>query len=180
MVHVFLDNALFPGLFGWIVPAGGGVRIGFGTTSHAHATDAEKKFFSSKPVRDAVGRSEPARDYWAVIPAAVRERTQIGNAVLVGDAAGQVKASTGGGIVFGGLCARVAADRIYASIAKGEPLDYEAAWRGKYGAALAMHSAARKFLGALPNPLLDLLVAFTGMGPQKALERAGDMDFFVA
>jgi flavin-dependent dehydrogenase len=177
LVEVFLDNALFPGFFGWIVPAAGGARIGFGTTMHANARAAEKKFFAGKAARAAVGKKAPSREYWAVIPAALRGKTQMGNALLVGDAAGQVKASTGGGVVFGGMCAKIAAESIYESISRGAPLGYEAAWKKKYGKTLAAHSFARNFLGALPNPLLDFFVASMNLGPRKLLERFGDMDF---
>lgn len=177
LVEVFLDRTLFPGFFGWIVPAAGGARIGFGTTMHANARAAEKKFFAGKAARAAVGKKAPSREYWAVIPAALRGKTQMGNALLVGDAAGQVKASTGGGVVFGGMCAKIAAESIYESISRGAPLGYEAAWRGKYGTTLAAHSLVRSALGVLPNRALDLLVGGIDLGPRKLLERFGDMDF---
>ncbi len=178
-VEVFLDNELFPGFFAWIVPAGGGARIGFGTKEFDSAKSTEKRFFEKKKVKEVVGGRRPSRSYWAVIPLAPRERTQEKNVLLVGDAAGQVKATTGGGIVFGGLCAKTAAECVAEAVVNKEPPDCERRWRKRFGGVLAAHSVARKFLDALPNAALDLLVASANYGPKQFLEWFGDMDFIL-
>lgn len=178
-VEVFVDNKLYPGFFAWIVPAGGGARIGFGTTRFDLAPGIEKKFFEKKEVRDAVGARKPKKSYWAVIPLAAREKTQAGNVLLVGDAAGQVKATTGGGIVFGGLCARIAAECVAESVVNKEPPRYEERWRDELGAVLRVHSFARRCADAAPNPLLDFFTAAANFGPAKLLDWFGDMDFIL-
>jgi len=175
LVEVFLDNKKFPGFFAWIVPAGDGARIGFGTTDFNAARMIEKQFFGTKEVKGAVGDSGAGKNYWAVIPLHSRRQTQKGDVMLVGDAAGQVKATTGGGIVFGGLCAEILAE----TVGKGAPFDYETAWRRKFGGTLALHSVARMLLDTMPNPVLDLFVGAGRFGPAKLLERLGDMDFIL-
>ncbi len=195
MVDVFLDAELFKGFFGWIVPCGGGcVRVGFGTSNHALLEWAKKKFFATSNELDfalAHGRAHKGREFVAMIPLRTRLITQKGNVLLVGDAAGQVKATTGGGVVFGGLCSRLAAQEILKCLKQGAGgknggkaetrgglPDYEKKWRQKYGKTLAVHRFVRDFYDALSNMGIDFLVrAGAFLRVNKFLEKKGDMDF---
>ncbi len=198
MVDVFLDAELFKGFFGWIVPCGGGcVRVGFGTSNHALLEWAKKKFFATSKALDfalAHGRAHKGREFVAMIPLRTRSQTQKENVLLVGDAAGQVKATTGGGVVFGGLCARLAAQEILkclkqggagkggkngmSGLANGATPEYEKKWRQKYGKTLGVHCFIRDFYDACANWGIDFLVrAGAFLRINKFLEKKGDMDY---
>ena len=95
----------------------------------------------------------------------------------MGDAAGQVKATTGGGVIFGGLCARKAAESIVEG-SQGKPLDYEERWRKAFGKTLELHRLIHSTVFRLPNTALDAGIALgRAAGLHRALEKFGDMDF---
>ena len=72
------------------------------------------------------------------------------NVLLAGDSAGQVKATTGGGVFFGAQCGLLAGKNF------SEPEKYETEWRSKFGLDLALHHHFRTMLdlgGGEPSPL---------------------------
>lgn len=183
-VDLYLDVELFRGFFGWIVPTSrNSLRLGFGVQNHALLDWTRTKFIqTNKDVEYSLahGRAIKKREYVALIPLRVRKKTQRGNAILIGDAAGQVKATTGGGVVIGGLCARLAARRIKHSIHTGEELDYEKQWRKKYSNTLRLHRFIRNFLNVLDDATLDFLFGVAVfLGLPRFLEQHGDMDFVI-
>jgi flavin-dependent dehydrogenase len=92
-------------------------------------------------------------------------KTQYDRIVTVGDAAGQVKASTGGGIIFGGLAAETACSG-----------NYEREWRSRIGDELKLHLMLHKFLARLKPKSIDRLLRLVGRY-HADLERGGDMDY---
>ncbi len=137
-VQVFLSNRMFPGFFGWIIPQNEEVaEFGVGVQLPHRAQDAWDAFIRLK------GVDAPRPRGW-LIPIKVRRKTaaRIGkhNVLLAGDAAGQVKSTTGGGVVFGGNCAALAGR--FAD----DPLRYELEWRMRFGPDLAMHGLIHRYL----------------------------------
>ncbi|MBI5228813.1 NAD(P)/FAD-dependent oxidoreductase [Candidatus Micrarchaeota archaeon] len=180
LVHVFLDAELFKGFFGWLIPTKRGARIGFGTNRPKEIEAAMKKFFEKDELKRKLGHSKKLSEFYASIPLSIREKTQKENILLVGDAAGQTKATTGGGIIFGGRCAGVLGEEIEGHLINGEALDYENAWRKQWGKTLEMHHILRKTFNAMSNEQIDLLVGFSRkLGFNKLLEFFGDMDDFL-
>jgi len=180
-VDIFLEPE-FNGFFGWIVPCGDdSARIGFCTSDFASLERSKKRLMQLPLVRETQNRkSRVVREFTAVIPLAARKQTQKNNVLLVGDAAGQVKATTGGGIVFGSLCAQTAAECVAQHLREGTPLDYERRWRAKYGTTLGTHSLLRSALNAAPYSLTKAkLGILSALGFGKVLEKFGDMDFLV-
>lgn len=179
MVDVFVDSKRLCGLFGWAVPCGKNrVRIGFGTTRHHNLLAAKSWFFGLSRVKSYLpAKARVEREFHALIPLRVRSRTQDGNILLVGDAAGQAKATTGGGIVFASRCAQIAAKEIAAFVKRGKPMDYERAWRAKYGRTLSGHRKLRSLLDFIPPRLASVLLRTASiLGLGFLLERFGDMD----
>jgi digeranylgeranylglycerophospholipid reductase len=179
LVQVFLNARVYPGFFAWIVSAGRGVaRVGLGVNDFKKLGAAKKALFVEPLVRETLSRAKKTREFTAVIPVAVRGRTQDGRVLLVGDAAGQVKATTGGGVVFGGNCARIAA-RCAAAFIRGDGrLDYEREWRREFGKELRLHAAIARAKNSLGNSSLDFaLAAGRVLGVPLFLKRFGDMDF---
>lgn len=97
-------------------------------------------------------------------------RKSPGSIILVGDAAGQVKATTGGGIITGMLCAEEAAKHI------DSPERYERAWRLKVEKELRVAKYARDFLSGLRIEDYDELLSFVNKN-MDAIKKYGDMDF---
>ncbi|MEE9173415.1 MAG: NAD(P)/FAD-dependent oxidoreductase, partial [Thermoplasmata archaeon] len=79
---------------------------------------------------------------------------------MVGDAAGQVKPTTGGGIYYGLLCAEIAADTLNGALAgndlSAENLaEYERRWKKKLGRELRVGYWARKLYERLSDGQID-------------------------
>lgn len=177
LVDVFLD---FPGLFAWSVPCGDDVvRIGLAVKTGAVLEQHKKRLLGMPSIRKNLRGSTQSREFYHAIPLRYRRITQKENVLLVGDAAGQVKATTGGGIVFGSLCAKEAAEA-GRDFLDGKALTYESAWRKKYARPLDAHRYVRGFLDRAPFSLTSLGVSvLSSLGFSRVLERFGDMDFIV-
>jgi flavin-dependent dehydrogenase len=180
-VQVFLNSRAYPGFFGWIVPAQRGVvRMGLGVKDFKKLGAAKKALFDEPLVRETLSQAKKIREFTAVIPVAVRARTQDGRILLVGDAAGQVKATSGGGVVFGGNCARIAARCAAAFVREGKELDYEREWRREFGKELRLHAGIARAKNSLDNNCLDFaLTAGRVLGVPLFLKAFGDMDSVV-
>lgn len=98
------------------------------------------------------------------------KKTVFGNVMLVGDAAGQVKATTGGGIITGMICAEEAAKHV------SNPKAYEKAWRARVGHELKAARMVRSFLSRLEPQDYNALLGF-GERNLDLIKKYGDMDF---
>lgn len=139
VLDMFLSNSSFPGFFGWVIPHDEDTaEFGVGVELPGNVGDAWRLLMRAQGVRDA------PRPSAAIIPGAIRRSTACRsggrNVLLVGDAAGQVKATTGGGVIFGGMCARLAGRHAT------DPRRYDFEWRLRYGPDLGMHAMIRRFL----------------------------------
>lgn len=169
--EIYLSSRDFPGFFGWAIPVNEEkAEIGVGVALPRHPLPYYRRFLSRLRAK---GR--PQREFAAVIPAAVRRRTgmQKGgySVLLAGDSAGQVKATTGGGIFFGSQCGLIAGKNA------GRPLEYERKWREKFGLDLALHSRFRTLLnvgGGEPHGLF--LSAAKALLFEELLSKEGRMD----
>lgn len=113
----------------------------------------------------------------SIIPISRRRRTVIGNVMLVGDAAGQTKATTGGGIIFGMSCANVAVESISRNIERGTPLTYyESAWRRRYGLDLKMHDLLHTFYSDFGGSFSRIIGMGSRLGIDRFFSTYGDMD----
>ncbi len=171
-VEVFFDQSWAPGFIGWVIPANEEeAKIGLGVTKKGDLPRAKKKFLEHLHL----AKKKPHSQFSALIPLSVRKKTGgvFGNhhVVLAGDSAGQVKASSGGGIFFGASCGRLAGQLA------GEPDEYERAWRHAYGTDLSMHHLLRSTLDVLPMWGLDAwLMAMQRTRLDQWLMAAGEMD----
>ena len=82
-------------LFGWIVPEGNQVfRVGIAAANHVN--DCFKKYLEmlNIDIRDKIDQQG------GIIPYGIMNKIAFDNILLLGDSAGQVKATTGGGIIM--------------------------------------------------------------------------------
>jgi geranylgeranyl reductase family protein len=149
-VHVFVGRRVAPGFFAWSIPAQDGrFRVGLAVGPGVDpAPHVEALLAARFPNRRIVSRIE------GVIPLAPGGRIVADDVLLVGDAAAQVKPLSGGGLYFGGLCAR-AAGRAAAATAAHDRLAplrrYEDACRRLIGAETQFGAAARSIRDALDD-----------------------------
>lgn len=139
------------GFFGWLVPTGDGAMLagllGRGRANAALSSMLEE--LGKEMEFDAVG---PIKG-WGV-PLRPARRTATDRMVLVGDVAGQVKPTTGGGIYYSLLCADIAAEEIADALridCLSEPRlkRYDQRWREVLGKEMTAGYYARQLYEAL-------------------------------
>jgi geranylgeranyl reductase family protein len=159
--QVFLGREVAPGGFGWAVPTTRAglpfVRVGvnaLGDASHYLRRLCEDRFPHLRPVEESGGSRS-----W-VVPVLPLRRT-VGERVLaVGDAAGQVKPTSGGGIYYGMLSAREAADTAAEALQRGtlarRGLEaYERRWRDRLGLDLTIGTLFRRLFVRMADADID-------------------------
>jgi len=179
---VFVGSRLSPGWFGWIIPTGGGgVRVGIGCDASDKPLRCYQRLAAEFP--HLFGEMEVCRMYGGTIPLDFAPRSYGDNVLLVGDAAGQVKPFSGGGIYTALVAARHAAATAAAALAAGEVSaaglrGYERAWKAEIGRELTRSLRIRRFGLSLSDGDVDRLVSSLGHEAlQPLITRLGDIDY---
>ena len=181
-VDLFFDRKTMPGFFGWMCPnSKDRLEVGLGISSNSgNSRAAFNRFMHNDIVKQAIGSGVQLSGEASIIPLSTRKALvdEKHGVILVGDAAGQVKASTGGGIIFGGNAAIIAADAIKAHIERGESLRvYESEYRKRFSFDALVHRAVRNlYSGTNPASLAYVLKAMKFMHIDKFLGKYGEMD----
>jgi len=128
-----------PGGYAWVIPKRGGANVGLGIQRELDPTAPSKlllRWLDKTPWKD---RYDPESLTMGNVPmSGPVARTVKGNVLTVGDAAGHVMATNGGGIPIALLCGREAGRAVAAHLLEGRPLEaYEEAWRSIVGRLLA-------------------------------------------
>ncbi len=172
LVELYYGNSIAPGFFAWKIPRG--KRTEYGLAAKENHISYFKKFLSSQGV-------SPEKFYAHPIVFGEQESCK-DRAILVGDAAAQVKPFSGGGLIYGFISADIAADAIKKAFNKGDfskeffKKEYEARWHKKLLSKIRIGGALRGILDSLDNSELDAL--FGALSEEKkSMEKIGDMDF---
>jgi len=178
LVELFFGSKRAPGFFAWSIPTGkNSARVGL----------ASKKGNVKKFLDDLVREQWPkatidATKSGSVLVAGPIARCWSPSFIVVGDAAGQVKQTTGGGIVIGGYCGKLAGIAAASAAShngvEGDRFlrDYDTRWREKFGSDLRNMGFARKLFAGLSDETLNRL--FSVLRDNVSLiEEEGDMDF---
>ena len=159
--RVFFGERRAGGSFGWVVPFmrddQAYARVGVATSENpmiplqALLRDLEEDRLI--PPQEIRVRS------W-VIPMTPIRRTYGERVLAVGDAAGQVKPTTGGGLFYGLLCAKMAAEMAIQSCESGDFREeflsqYERAWRRRLGLEIRVGYLFRKLFSSLRDEEID-------------------------
>jgi len=164
--EVWLGN-IAPGFFAWSVPESNKVsRIGLACRKGSNVHFGNLLKFLQIKKKDIIcmqGGLIPIYD--------PKIQTKKKNIYLVGDAATQVKATTGGGIVPGMIAARSLARDIEGKC------DYENDWRKKIGRELWMHLLMRKMLNKFSDKDYDDLIGMVKREKIKSIIEHHDREF---
>lgn len=113
-VEIYTGVNLAPGFFSWLVPAGKS-HTKAGLLSRGNPKPYITRFLNRLVKQGRIsGKSHDIK--YGIIPLKPLARTYGERILVVGDAAGQVKPTTGGGIYFGMLCADTAVKTIHESL----------------------------------------------------------------
>jgi digeranylgeranylglycerophospholipid reductase len=157
---LFFGN-LAPGGYAWIIPKRDCANVGLGTWQHYRGN--LRRLFDGFLERQGLVPGKATGGFVPVMGPV--ERTVRDNALLVGDAAGHVMATNGGGINVAMICGRIAGNAAADHVLSGAPLDaYETRWRTAVGGPLAQGAKikrlADRFFGS--DRLLELSMLLLG------------------
>jgi geranylgeranyl reductase family protein len=179
-VHLYFDNRLAPRFFLWIIPLDEHrARVGLASAGRKVRKSLEKFLSQTPMLRDA----KVDRRYGGLVySGGPTGKTVAERFIAIGDAAGQTKATSGGGVVYGGGCAIIAAASIRRALHNGsyhqrELASHDKRWRRAYGRQFNQMALLRRLINCLSNKELDKLFQVTQQSSVRELvETKGDID----
>ncbi len=170
MISVFLSNKKYPGFFGWKMPLENGRAIvGFGSNKKINFNKTQNTLIEESGITN----HKKIESFGGIIPLQMRKKIVNEKVLLIGDAAGFTKATTGGGVYFATKSARTAAE----CIINNKINDYEKEVN-EYKRVLNIHKTIRKTYNLLDDNILsNFLKLGNYFGLQKMIINTGDLDY---
>ena len=174
-VEVFFDQEKYPGFFAWIIPSGEGKgKVGVAGKG-IKVSEILEEFLEKK------GKYSTIRKIFAPIwiKGPIKKFVE-GKTVIVGDAAGQAKPTTSGGIYtsgMGGVLAGRAISKFLKSNNESDLEQYQKQWKNQFGEEFEKQIMARKVLERIDNNTINKL--FDSITPEitKEISEKEDFDF---
>ena len=180
-IEVYMGEAVAPGFFAWLVPRERGKAL-LGLLSRTRSGQHLCHLASALEKRGTIAGLAGKARRWGVpltsLPSTVGDRV-----VVVGDAAGQVKPTIGGGICYALLSSRIAAHAIEralkASVFSAEALaPYEEQWKGLLAEELEAGRRIRGLAEKLKDWQLEQLMRIVAAnGFLRGLLTSSDVSF---
>ena len=180
-VEIYVGRRIAPGFFAWVIPLSeDSARVGLGC-KNANAREILNRFiekrFKEEKYEILSSRSG------VIVTSGPIKRTFSNRLLIVGDAAGQTKPTTGGGVILGGICGAIAG-RVAAEAVKRERFEerflrlYEETWKKKFDREFKYMLWARRIFNALSDRAIDKIFELIIKEElYKVMSRKGDMDF---
>jgi len=159
-VEIYFDQKLAPGGFAWLVPTTSGKGLA-GLLTRGQADSCLEDLLNVLSAQGKIASSEVVPSY-GVVPLKTLPKTGADRVLVVGEVAGQVKPTTGGGIYYGLLCADIAAEVLHRAFEAGDfsaktLSSYDRKWRARLSRELSIDYWARRLLVNLSNNHIDRL-----------------------
>jgi digeranylgeranylglycerophospholipid reductase len=159
-LEIYLGRDFAPGFFAWLVPLDGSR----GLAGLIARRDVKRHFnhFIAHLRRQGKIKSPGNRPFFRGITLKPPHQTFGQRLLVVGDAAGQVKPITGGGVYFGLLCADIAADCLKSALNLNDLSpkrlsDYQRQWHNLLGQELKTAYFARKIFESMSDNFIERL-----------------------
>jgi len=160
------------GFFAWVIPESKEIaRIGVGVEHGMNSRHSLQEFLREREI-EVIEESASMIPIGKPIKEIVKE-----NMMLVGDAAFQTKATSGGGIITGSIAAKAAAKSISNHLKHKVPLTDYLKELNPLNRELELHWKIRKYFNSLNEGQLNkLFLKLKNAGIEEFLEEHGDMD----
>ncbi len=180
-VEVWLGKKVAPGFFAWAIPAQEGVaRVGL--CCRENACEHLKSFLQSSPIRKRM-KGGPLHLAMGGLPLGPPAFTVAEGFMAIGDAAGQVKPTSGGGIYPGLVCAKISGEVASAAALEGDASaarlqEYERRWRSALGRELRLGMVVHRMRAGMTDSEIDDLLSYLGDREHliRMIETEGDID----
>jgi len=182
-VKLFVGHAIAPGFFGWIIPSGDDTgRVGL-CVREGNAFAYLERMLREGPVAPFVRKAQPLLYIAGGIPLGFPRRTYADCVMIVGDAACQVKGTSGGGIYSGLRCAVHCTETALEALGKDDfsahqMRRYHRAWSKSVGKELRKDLAIfESFVTLTDTQFEELFDLFDNPAMIRLIEEYGDIDF---
>jgi len=185
MVEVYLGRSYAPDFFAWIIPKrDNSAKVGLAVRT-GNPKEYLNRFLRKHPVASRKLRRSKVFNL-SMHPISLGgaiPKTYANGLLVVGEAASQVKPTTGGGIIFGLTCAKIAGEVAYEALQENDLSEkflsrYQLRWKKAIGFELRVMRWLRKMLNRLSDNQMDRIIALCSrFGVAKALEDVGDIDY---
>jgi len=183
-VHIFVGRNIAPGFFAWVIPTntqGTTARIGLCITKRSD--HSLQHYFTTLLQHPLLEGTTMMKRFGGAIPLGPLKKTVDDHVMLVGDAAAQVKPTSGGGIYPGLFCATqcaiVAEEALQKQQFDGEFLKhYHRKWAKEIGRELYLGMRFRKIFTSLTDEQLNkYLKKLNNKKTIEIINTHGDIDF---
>lgn len=184
-VEVYLGNRIASGFYAWLIPKKDGTaRIGLATNHGNPKQYLEQFIYNHKVSKAKFRRCKVLRLAYHAIPlGGPISRTYAHGFLAVGDVASQVKPTTGGGVITGLACARIAGEVAGQAANEGSCSadflkQYEVKWARELGFDMKAMLFGRKLLNRLSDREIDKLFSVSiKLHLEEALIHVKNLDF---
>ena len=183
LVEMFYGRRLAPGFFAWIIPLGERrARVGLASKNKSKIRlDAAVKNHPIISKRLKGAEIERGMGGTVLVGKPISKLSADG-VVVVGDAAGMVKATTGGGVIIGGLAALEAGSVVnhalqQEDVSRKSLSKYDSRCKSLFHRELETMNLAQKALSSLSDKGLDSIIKDAHeLGLLSIVRKEGDMD----
>ena len=180
-VEIHVGRRIAPGFFAWVIPLNdNSARVGLGCRG-ADPGELLSRFIEKR--FEGKRYESLARRSGVIITSGPIKRTFSNRLLIVGDAAGQVKPTTGGGVILGGICASIAGRVASEAVKHGRFEEaflrsYEKLWKKELNREFRYMLWARRIFNALSDRAIDrIFELIIKEDLQQVISEEGDMDF---
>ena len=184
-VEVYLGEKYAPGFFAWIIPKQEGTaKVGL-ATNVGNPRRYLHKFIRDHPIASLkLNKSKILnQSFHPISLGGPIPKTYHHGLLIVGDAASQVKPTTGGGVIFGLLCSKIAGEVVNEATKNNDFSErflshYQTRWRALIGFELTLMRQLRIMLNSISDRRIDRIIELCArLEMDKVLKRHGDLDF---
>lgn len=179
MLDVYLGKKVAPGFFAWKIPCGEMTRVGL---CIAHSKETPLTYLNSLLERLGLMDKERIGVFSGMIPIGPPPRTYAERVLIVGDAAGQAKPLSGGGLYTGMVAAKCAADTALECLGRDDfsltsLSSYEERWKAELGKELDRGYLIRRAFINLSDRKLEKAGRILAREDVSDVLAQGDIDF---
>jgi len=174
-VEIFFDQDKYPGFFAWIIPSGQGKgKVGVAGKG-IKVSETLEEFLEKKGDYSTIRKIFAPIWIKGPIKKFVENKT-----VIIGDAAGQSKPTTSGGIYtsgMGGVLAGRAISKFLKSNKESDLNEYHKQWKEQFGEEFEKQKMIRRILERIDNSTINKLIDSITPAITKEISEKEDFDF---
>jgi flavin-dependent dehydrogenase len=184
LVELVISNKIAPGFFAWIIPISDSMaKVGLAAKNGYVRTRMDFLLHKNTFTQERFKKAKIEQRFGGeVIINSIMKKTSLDGLLVVGDAAGQTKATTGGGVITGGIAARIAGRVAREAVVKGKTdrsflKKYDRQWQKILYNQLRIMALFRILVDRLSDTALDkVFSSIISNNLQEIMEKKGDID----